>query len=208
MEHIRGNRMERKKEETKKKIIAVAMDLFNKQGFDQTTIDQIAAEADIAKGTIYNHFPVKEAIISEYIHRTLKEEAPAVIHVLQRLPDTRSRLITILRMSMEWIEVEFNKDLYKKYFAYRMQILEQSIRDQSLRSGFHSALAQIIGLGQETGEIRKDIPNEVLAHQFESLHSFTVAAWLAIPESFSVDERINWNVDLFLNGAMNSGSKE
>lgn len=208
MEPVRENRTERKKEEIKKKIITVAMDLFNKQGFDQTTVDQIAEEADVAKRTIYNHFPVKEAIISEYIHRTLKEETPAVIRLLQKLPDTRSRLITVLRMSLEWVEVEFNKDLYKIYFSYRMQTLEQSIRDKSLRSGFNSALAHIIGLGQEAGEIRKDIPAEVLALQLESTHFILVAAWLAIPESFSVEERITCNVDLFINGAKNRGSKE
>ncbi len=205
---LNENRYERRKEETRKRIIRVAMDLFKRQGFDSTTMEQIAAEADIAKKTLYNHFAVKEAIISEYIHRAFKQEAPAIIKLLQELPDTRSRLITVLRMSLEWIEVEFDKDLYKKYFAYRMQILEQSIKDQSLRSGFHSALAHIIGLGQKAGEIRKDIPAEVLAHQFESVHAFTIAAWLAIPEDFPVHKSIAWNVELFLNGAMDRESKE
>ncbi len=207
MEPVRGSRIERKKEEVKKKIITVAMDLFNKQGFDQTTVDQIAEEADVAKRTIYNHFPVKEAIISEYMQRTLKEETPAGIHLLKKLPDTRSRLITVLRMSLEWIEVEFNKDLYKIYFSYRMQTIEQSIRDQSLRSGFNIVLEHIIGLGQEASEIRKDIPTEVLALQLESIHLILIAAWLAIPESFSVEERITWNVDLFINGARDRGNK-
>ena len=203
-----ANRTERKKEETRKKIIQVAMNLFEKQGFDSTTMEQIALEADIAKGTLYNHFPVKEAIISAYIHGMIRERVPEVIHLMKQLPDTRSRLITVLRKSLEWIEVEFDKDLYKKYFAYRMQTMEQSIRDQSLRSGSQSALENIIGMGQEAGEIRQDIPIEVLALQFEALHTFTVAAWLAIPEKFSVYENISLNVDLFLNGAANRGSKE
>lgn len=207
MEPIKGNRIERKKEETKKKIIAVAMDLFHKHGFDQTTIDQIAMEVDIAKGTIYNHFSVKEAIISEYIYRTFKEETPALTHLLQQLPDTRSRLISLFRKSLEWVEFEFDKNLYKKYFAYRMQTFEQSFRGQSLRSGFNIILGQIIDMGQQAEEIRKDVPTEVLAHQLESIHSFMVAAWLAIPESFSVEERITWNVDLFINGAKEQGEK-
>jgi len=200
-----ANRTERKKEATRKKIIQVAMNLFEKQGFDSTTMEQIALEADIAKGTLYNHFPVKEAIISAYIHGMVRERGPGVIHLMQQLPDTRSRLITVLRKSLEWIEVEFDKELYKKYFAYRLQTMEQSIRDQSLRSGSQSALENIIGMGQEAGEIRQDIPIEVLALQFEALHTFTVATWLAIPEKFSVYENISWNVDLFLNGAANRG---
>ena len=64
------SRIERKKEETRLKIIAVAMSLFKAHGFDVTTMERIAAEVDIAKGTLYNYFPVKEAIVSEYIRRT------------------------------------------------------------------------------------------------------------------------------------------
>ncbi|MCG8400049.1 MAG: TetR/AcrR family transcriptional regulator [Firmicutes bacterium] len=208
MESVRGNRIERKKEKTKKKIIDVAMDLFNKQGFDQTTVDQIAIEADIAKGTIYNHFPVKEAIIGEFIHRAFKEETPVIIRLTQQLPDTRSRLIALFRKSLEWIEFEFDKNLYKKYFAYRMQIFEQYIGGHSLRSGFNIVLAQIIDMGRQTGEIRKDLPAEVLVYQLESVHAYTVATWLAIPESFPLDERIAFSIDLFLYGAMNNERKK
>lgn len=60
-----GSRIERKKEETRKKIISVAMDLFNRQGFDQTTVEQIAEVADVAKGTVFNYFPAKDAIVCQ-----------------------------------------------------------------------------------------------------------------------------------------------
>lgn len=184
------------------------MDLFIKQGFDETTVERIAEEADIAKGTIYNHFPVKEAIISEYILQEIKGRGPEVALSLQELPDTRSRLIKILQETLEWVEFEFDKELYKKYFAYRMQTLGQSVRGETSRSGFQFALAHIIALGQETGEIRKDIPGEVLAQQLESLHAITVADWLYLPESFLVAKRISWNVELFLNGAKDGEIKE
>ena len=59
-----------------------------KQGFDQTTVDQIAEEADIAKGTIYNHFTEKEAIICEYVQGIIREQAPDALNLLQKLPDT------------------------------------------------------------------------------------------------------------------------
>ena len=60
-------RMERKKRKTRQKIVIVAMDLIQRQGFDSTTMEQIAVEADIARKTLYNHFPVKEAIVDEYV---------------------------------------------------------------------------------------------------------------------------------------------
>lgn len=47
------SRVERKKEETKSRIITVAIGLFNEKGVQATTMEQIAELADIAKGTLY-----------------------------------------------------------------------------------------------------------------------------------------------------------
>lgn len=197
---LNGNRFERRKEETKKKIIRVAMDLFKQQGFDTTTMEQIATEADIAKKTLYNHFSVKEAIISAYIQSEIREHGPEVIQFLQGLPDTRSRLITVLLKSFEWAETEFNKDILEKYYVYRMQTILQSVKNQRLRSGFSSVLAYIIRLGQETGEIRQDIPAEDLANHLDWVRTSVLMTWLADPEKCSMHEIINRNIDLFWNG--------
>jgi len=181
------------------------MDLFKKQGFDSTTMEQIANEADIAKGTLYNHFPVKEAILSEFVQRAIKEQGPAALQLVQELPDTRSRLITLLRKTVEWTELYLNKDIHEKYFIYRMQTVVQAIKDPSLRSGFNTVLEQIIGMGQEAGEIRQDVPVNVLANHLETIHAFTVFAWMVYPEKFSIFESIDRNIDLFLNGAKSGG---
>ena len=43
-------------------ILAAAMDLFGRQGFAGTSVDQIAAGAGVAKGAVYHHFATKEAV--------------------------------------------------------------------------------------------------------------------------------------------------
>lgn len=208
MEQIRVSRTERRKEETKKKIIAVAMDLFDKQGFDQTTVEQIAEEADVNKGTIYNHFSAKEAIICEYVQRIIREQGPEALSRVLQLPDTRSRLIAALRKSLEWLHIESNKDIYEKYFTYRMQKVFQTIRDWdlSLSSGFRDVMAPIIELGKEAGEIRQDIDSMSLAAHLETMYTTSAVVWLTHPELVSIDDGIDMIVDLFLNGAKNRGS--
>lgn len=201
MESKTGNRTDRKKEETKKRIIAVAMDLFFKRGFAKTTVDQIAEEADIAKGTIYNHFPVKEAIICEYVQRIIGEQGPETLSLLHQLPDTKSRLCKVFRKSLDWMNINLNTDIYEKYFSYRMQV--QTIRDKSLRSGLNNVLEHVLDLGKETGEIRKDVPSKLLAHNLEIINSVTAIAWVSSPESFSIFEAIDLNIDLFVNGIKN-----
>lgn len=44
------------------RILAAATSLFGRYGFQRTSMDQVAAEAGVAKGTVYAHFEDKEAV--------------------------------------------------------------------------------------------------------------------------------------------------
>lgn len=60
-----------KKEKVQERIIRVASDLFYRQGYNSTGINQIIAEADIAIGSLYNHFSSKNDLLLAYL---IKEE--------------------------------------------------------------------------------------------------------------------------------------
>ena len=60
-----------KKEKVRERIIRVASDLFYKQGYNSTGINQIIAEADIVIGSLYNHFSSKNDLLQAYL---IKEE--------------------------------------------------------------------------------------------------------------------------------------
>lgn len=51
------------REQTRQKILDVSLELFRIQGFDETTSRDIARQAAIANGTLFNYFPNKEAIV-------------------------------------------------------------------------------------------------------------------------------------------------
>src|SRR5216684_637784 len=57
---------ERKKLQTRAAIIRRAVELFNTQGFYNTSIDDIADAADVSRGTFFNYFGYKEAVIVEF----------------------------------------------------------------------------------------------------------------------------------------------
>ena len=54
-------------------IIVAAADLFMEQGFDSTTMDDIAKSADVSKQTVYSHFQSKEALFGAAIEDKVQE---------------------------------------------------------------------------------------------------------------------------------------
>ncbi|MFY0255344.1 TetR/AcrR family transcriptional regulator [Chitinophaga sp. 30R24] len=57
------------KVKVKDRILNTASDLFYHQGFNQTGINQIIAEADIAIGSLYKHFPSKNDLLLAYLKK-------------------------------------------------------------------------------------------------------------------------------------------
>lgn len=192
------SRMERKKDETKEKIINAAFELFRKQGFDATTVEEIAKEADVAYKTVFNHFPVKEEIIMGYLKRKIKTSDTEILNFLSQIPDTRTGLITAWRMAAEWSETALTRDLYTKSIAYRLRNINAVHRDSSLRAGWQIILVKIFQQGQEKGEIRDDLSCEILANQLELIMYVDL---LDDPDQFLSGGVIERNVDLILKGA-------
>lgn len=56
-------RRERKKLDTRRRIFRAAFELFTGKGFDATTVEEIAEQADVGKGTVFNYFPQKTAFL-------------------------------------------------------------------------------------------------------------------------------------------------
>jgi AcrR family transcriptional regulator len=54
---------ERKKEQTRQRIAAVALAMFTERGFDAVTVTEVADAAEVAKATLFAYFPTKESLV-------------------------------------------------------------------------------------------------------------------------------------------------
>ncbi len=192
-------RMERKKEFTRQKIVDTAMALFDTQGYDETTMEQIAAEADIAKGTLYNYFPVKEAIINVFMQRAFNSRYDDRIARLRTLLDTRSRMVATFTELINGIASQ--KTIFEKYLIYRTQNIISFYPDDAEKSGLSLLGQEIIKLGQQSGEIRSDLPPVILGDLFEFAIIEVIKYFYQDPDMTNLDIVIEQCVDMFLHGA-------
>jgi AcrR family transcriptional regulator len=65
------NRLERRKQEMREKILVAAFDLFLAQGVAATTIEEICERADVANRTFFNHFATRQDMIHALAQRRL-----------------------------------------------------------------------------------------------------------------------------------------
>lgn len=62
---------ERKAARTREQIVDVALDLFIEQGYDETTMEQIAERAEVGNTTLYRYFPSKDLLILERLRQSI-----------------------------------------------------------------------------------------------------------------------------------------
>ena len=60
---IPAGRRERQKQDRERRILAAARRLFDRKGYDGTSMENVAARAGLAVGTLYNYFPSKEELL-------------------------------------------------------------------------------------------------------------------------------------------------
>ena len=138
---------------TRAKILSAAVDLAAKQGFERTSMAQIARHAGIGMGTLYHHMPDKRALLLELIEEWTERRAEQRRSELQMdtliQGDPRVFLTGFLRSIYErmqdpnWIEVEM------ALLAYRDEELRE--RFQRLRLAGVERLATILEVGQQRG---------------------------------------------------------
>jgi AcrR family transcriptional regulator len=90
-----------KGEETRDRILDVALALFKKKGYDATTMREIAAKAGLATGAAYRHFPSKVAFVMAYYERTFEGLRPKVEWLLNAPGSLEDRVRNLVNLKFQ-----------------------------------------------------------------------------------------------------------
>jgi AcrR family transcriptional regulator len=177
-------RRNRNRQRMESRLSATAFELFEAKGYDTVTMEQIAAEADVAKATLYNYFPVKEALIAHRFREEIARRMSAISRELAAHKTFVSRMRFLLRASAEWHASK------RAYLPHYLRFLNNAAsygtrpRDAAnYDSGSKHILAAMFRAGQRSGEITSTFLPEHLAWSFEYLLLSAVTLWLYQPKT-------------------------
>lgn len=175
------------------------MRLFEARGFQQTTFSDIAREAGVSRGTVFNYFPYKEALLIEYFGRHLEElrvdldrrrasieddpvdELFFLFDELARFVEGHRRLI--LPLSYELL----NPDPERSRRAYLALPLGDLLRE-------------VLTRGRSSGAVRDDYSRERLARTLANVYFITTLQWAAYRQDRSIREELRKALALTLEG--------
>jgi AcrR family transcriptional regulator len=167
-----------KRERTRRLIADKAFELFNHNGFGQTTVEQIAAAAEVGPSTLYRYFPTKETLVLEVVEDCLVDavtwfrEQPAL-----ELP---AGLQAVIERVLE--QLESNPDRIRAVFDLAGQTASVSAHLNELIWRFRTDLADELVLRLPAGN-RTEFTAALAAGIAMNIIETVVRVWVEAPDS-------------------------
>lgn len=179
----------------RKKILAAATALFRERGFSGATYDEIAARAGVSRGTVFNHFPYKEALL---VATFQKRFAPLFAEWPLTPEDPVGSIQALLN---ETVERALEDRPLLLPLAYELvNATPERSRTAFLALPLADTVRHLIQHAQNIGVIRSDYSAERLARTIANTFFMTVLQWAAYRSSVDISVEIRLQLNLLLTG--------
>jgi AcrR family transcriptional regulator len=91
---IRQTRVQRQ-EETRRRLLAAAADVFARRGYDAASLEEIAAAAGFTRGAVYSNFRDKDELFVTYLEDCMAVETATFERLLREAPDWPQRIASV-----------------------------------------------------------------------------------------------------------------
>jgi AcrR family transcriptional regulator len=160
-------RKKRERERRKDQILTAAIELIEKQGFEKTTMDEIAEQAELSKGTLYLYFNDKSSLHQSIKRRSLQHLHDKFQQIIQ-LDFTGAELVK--KMLLTFIKVITQNAAFMISIAIYEHLNSEKHTEDSIVRECHAIedeifmlLVRAIQIGIQDGSITTSKPPKILA---------------------------------------------
>lgn len=193
------------------RILEAARAELAKHGYKGLVIDEVAAAAGCAKGSVYLDFPSKQALASAVLAELRQEVGARFAEVMAAAPTPRDQLAAMLRFSWSEIQAE---PLYARLMREEpVSGALRAIADQAAETAEADAqiawLRALGGAGVASGQLRADLDLEALPYLIALMRNLVFHAELATAGRYPTDRLLAAMLDVFITGiSANTGDSE
>ena len=189
-----SDRRARHRQQRSDRVYEAAVELFVARGYDNITMDEIAERADVARATVFNHFPRKVEFLHEWSARRRRRAQDAI--------------------RRENLETHSTRDLLTRYM-HELAILNEETRRETvalMTATIHATnildsphlvreVASYVRRGQNAGETRKEIDAEQVGVLLATGYFATLNHWVKVdPHKFPLGTALEQMLKVVLNG--------
>ena len=187
-----GGRRERRRREIRNRLYETAIELFLEQGYERTTMDDIGDRADVARTTVFNHYPRKLEFLNEWGGRRRAKVAAAL-----RRTHLNDKPIDVVLESYMRLMAQLNVE----HRAETKELMPPALAFSLNNPPLASALANYIRRAQKRGEIWGGVDPDQAGEMLAATYFATLIRWADHdPPPFDLAEALTNSARLLMHG--------
>ena len=147
--------------------MSAAVRVLSRDGVSGLTMDDVAMEAGVAKGTLYVYFKNKQDLLKELVETATAPMVEELTAILESNASPKDRLISMTQRHLSYFDE--HRDFFRIFVHDRMTAIQRMKRYRNNRyQTFVNAIAKVLQTGIEKGEFRSLDPYKVASIWTES----------------------------------------
>ena len=181
---------------TRGKSIEAAWRLFYRQGYDDTTVEEIIEESGTSRGSFYHYFQGKDGLLST-LSDVFDQKYDELMETIDPEQDRFEQLMYLNRELFAMIENSISLDLLARLYSSQLVTRgDRSLLDHGRT--YYKLLRQIVLQGQERGELRGDVTANEIVRAYALCERALIYDWCLSAGDYSLTQYSAAMMPMFL----------
>ena len=184
--------------EMRAKIQSTALSLFNQEGFENVSVEEIAQAAGCSVGNIYHYFKSKDELaiqVTQMVDRAYTELEKA--YLADKTTSGRDKLLDFVGKSLE---ISARDEVLYKAFIHGLRYPEQGVLQKSDKRVYYRVLRELVEQCRQEGSIHPSRDPDEIVEELVVLHRRTLFEWRIYQEGCDVARQGRRMADALLRG--------